>query len=223
MSVAFQILDIVVVGIVVISAVYGLYRGFVAESLSVFAWIAAAFATLYFGPWAALWMQGMVQSALLGEIAGYAVVFLVVVIPLSFASYRISENVKRSHVGTLDGAFGLFFGVARGLVLIGIAYLAFTSAVPTAEQPGWITKARLMPVVRASAEVVASLIPDQNVRRHRRNVAEPVEKPVNRERKAEKEPPPPPRKHSEKTYGAKDRQALDRLIETTGSDTGGKP
>jgi len=223
MSVAFQVLDVVVVVIVVVSAIYGLYRGFVAESLSVFAWIAAAFATLYFGPLAAYWMRSMVQPNWLGEIVGYAVVFLVVVIPLSFASYRISENVKKSHVGTLDGAFGLAFGVARGLVLIGIAYLAFTAAVPTVDQPGWITRARLMPVVRASAEVVASLIPDQKVDRHRRNADRSVEKPVNREKKAEKEPPPPPKKHSEKTYGAKDRQALDRLIEATGSDTSGKP
>ena len=223
MSVAFQVLDVAVVAIVLVSAIYGTYRGFVSESLSVFAWIAAAFATLYFGPWTAYWMRGMISPGWLGELVGYAVVFLVVVIPLSFASFRIAENVKRSQVGTLDGAFGSAFGIARGLVLIGIAYLIFTAAVPTVDQPGWVTRARLMPVIRASAEVVASLIPDQNVHRHRQVISEPAEKPVVQEKKVKHQPPPAAPKPTKKTYGAKDRQALDRLIEATGSDTSGKP
>jgi membrane protein required for colicin V production len=223
MSIAFQVLDVVVVAIVIVSAIYGIYRGFVSESLSVFAWIAAAFATLYFGPWTAYWMRGMIAPAWLGEIVGYAVVFLVVVIPLSFASFRISENVKKSQVGTLDGAFGLAFGIARGLVLIGIAYLVFTAAVPTEEQPGWVTRARLLPVVRASAEAVASVIPDQHVDGSRQAATEPADKPVAPEKKVKKEPPPSTQKPAKKTYGAKDRQALDRLIEATGSDTSGKP
>ena len=223
MSIAFQLLDVAVILAVIVSAIYGLYRGFVAESLSVFAWVAAAFATLYFGPWTAFWMRSMISPAWIGEVAGYAVVFLVVVIPLSFASFRISENVKRSKVGTLDGAFGLAFGIARGLVLIGIAYLVFTAAVPTDEQPGWVTKARTMPVIRASAEVVASLIPDRNAHKRHPAAAKSAVKPVSQQKKAEKQPAPPAPKRTQKSYGAKDRQALDRLIEATGSDTSGKP
>jgi membrane protein required for colicin V production len=231
MSVAFQFLDVAVVAVVLASAVYATYRGFVSESLSVFAWIAAAFATLYFGPWAAYWMRGMVTPAWLGEIAGYGVVFLVVLLPLAFASARITENVKRSQVGTLDSAFGTGFGVLRGFAIVGIAYLLFTAAVPLDSQPGWVTKARLLPVIRVSAEVVASLIPDQNVRRReqvpQKTVERPVEKPVVAHKTAKAAPAAVPKpkhvKHSKKTYGAKDRHALDRLIETTDSDKSGKP
>jgi membrane protein required for colicin V production len=238
MSVAFQFLDIVVVAIVLASAVYATYRGFVSESLSIFAWIAAAFATLYFGPWAAYWMRGTVSPAWLGEALGYAVVFLVVLLPLAFASSRIAENVKRSQVGTLDSAFGTGFGLLRGFAIIGIAYLIFTAAVPLSQQPDWVTKSRLLPVIRVSAEVVASLIPDQDLRHEaetpRKPAEQAVEKPIEKPADTAAAPQQPKAaplpaakhksaKHSKKTYGAKDRHALDRLIETTDSDKSGKP
>jgi membrane protein required for colicin V production len=227
MSVAFQFLDVAVVLVVLASAAFATYRGFVSESLSVFAWIAAAFATLYFGPLASYWMRGMVSPAWLGQTAGYAVVFLVVLLPLAFASARISENVKRSQVGTLDSAFGTGYGVLRGFAVIGIAYLLFMVAVP-GSQPGWLVNARLYPVIRVSAEEVASLIPDQDVRHagkaSYKTAERPVEKPVVVHKKVKATPPPVAKpkhaKTTKKTYGAKDRHALDRLIETSDS---GKP
>jgi membrane protein required for colicin V production len=224
MSVAFQFLDVAVVVVVLVSAIYATYRGFVSESLSIFGWIAAAFATLYFGPWASYWLRGMISPAWLGEVVGYVVVFLIVVIPLSFASYRVAQNVKKSQVGTLDGALGAAFGIVRGLAIVGIAYLIFTAFVAPEHQPGWVTKARLMPVIRASAQVVLSLVPDQDIHRHmRQELRQPAVNPQKMEKTAKTTPlPPSGKKHPKKTYGAKDRQALDRLIEATGSDTSGK-
>lgn len=218
MSVAFQFLDVAIVAFVLISAVYATYRGFVAESLSVFAWVAAAFATLYFGPWTAYWMRGMVSPAWLGEVVGYAVVFIVVLLPIHFASARFADSVKKSHVSTLDGALGAAFGIFRGLAVVGIAYLVFTAIIPISDQPSWVTRARLMPVVRTSAEVVASLIPDQDAPRRNHDsssVQTPTEPPKVAESKPAPAPARPAAKHVKKTYGARDRQALDRLIETS--------
>lgn len=230
MHIAFQILDVVVVAVVLVSAIYATYKGLIAETLSVFAWVAAAYATLYFGPWCAYWMSGMISPAWLGELVGYALVFLVVLLPLAFASSRFADNVKKSSVGTLDSVLGTGFGILRGVALVGIAYLMFTAAVPLAEQPGWVTHARLYPEIRVSAEIVSSLIPDRHVpRRQLRNSGENApayhrdeqaleQKAGESERRDEK-----PVKHGKKTYGAKDRRALDKLIETTDQDKSGKP
>ena len=83
--------------VIIASTVYATYRGFVSETLSIFAWVAAAFATLYFGPWLAHLMREMISPRLArrGRSATRAV-FLVVVIPLSFMSFRFSEDVKKS-------------------------------------------------------------------------------------------------------------------------------
>lgn len=268
MSFAFQFIDLIVVAVVVVSAVYATYRGLVSESLAIFGWIAAAYAALYLGPFCAGWMRTMLEPKWLGEVAGYALVFLVVLIPLHFASSRIAVNVKKSEVGTLDSVLGTGFGVLRGIAIVGIAYLVFTAFVPVRSQPEWIVNARLMPVIRASAEIVASLIPDPDVqvdgkreRERSEPEASPPQKPKNindllqdhpqdqpfkktgrkaddeapasaepekaqNEADAPKKPAEDPgkqSKHAKKTYGAKDRHALDRLIETSHSDESGKP
>ena len=164
MSFAFQFLDVALVVVVLASAVYATYRGLVSESLAIFGWIAAAYATLYLGPYCAGWMRTMLEPRWLGEVLGYVVIFLLVLLPLHFASSRIAANVKRSEVGTLDSVLGTGFGILRGIAMIGIAYLVYTSIVPIRDQPGWVVGARLWPVMHASAEIVASLVPDENVR-----------------------------------------------------------
>jgi len=228
MSVAFQFVDVAVVAIIIVSAIYATYRGFVSESLSIFAWIVAALATLYFGPWVAYWLRGMISPAWLGEVVGYGAVFLVVVIPLSFMSYRFSEGVKKSQVSTLDGALGLAFGVLRGLAIVGIAYLVFSAFISIPDQPDWIAKVRLLPLIQGAADVVASVIPDQHVGNDLREHEKSPEKSVIRHETVRKAPPPvtkpaPKKKPHKKAYGAKDRHALDRLIETSGSNGSGKP
>ncbi len=232
--IAFQFLDVAVVLVVLVSAIYATYKGLVSESLAIFGWIAAAYATLYFGPWCAYWMSGMISPDWLGEIVGYAVVFLVVLLPLAFASARIADNVKKSQVGTLDSVLGTGFGILRGVAIVGIAYLVFTAWVPPADQPSWVANSRLYPVIRASAEIVASLIPDQDIHVGRKATPRAVENPppsepepaVEKYKKAESQPVPSPKpkpvKRAKKTYGAKDRHALDKLIETTDSDKSGK-
>jgi membrane protein required for colicin V production len=223
---AIQFLDVAVVLVIIASTAYATYRGFVSETLSILAWVAAAFATIYFGPWVAYWLRAMVHPAWLGAAVGYGAVFLAVVIPLSFMSYRFSEGVKKSPISPLDRALGGAFGVIRGLAIIGIAYVIFTIFQPIPSQPDWVLNARLLPLIQGSAEVITSLIPDQHVGN---DVAQTPPPEGQRERdkaalarkiEQQEAAPPPPKKHHKKTHGVSDRQKLDKLFETTSS---GKP
>lgn len=222
MSLAFQVLDVLVVLIIIASTAYATYRGFISETLSIFAWAAAAFATLYFGPWVAYWLRGMINPPWFGEVTGYGAVFLAVVIPLSFMSYRFSEGVKKSPISPLDRALGGAFGIVRGLAIIGIAYVVFTAFVPIPDQPEWVLGARFLPLIQGSAEVITSLIPDQHVGNATADTAPPESQQerdkaaLDRKIEQQTAAQPPPRKHHKKTHGENDRQKLDKLIETNG-------
>jgi membrane protein required for colicin V production len=230
MSLAFTFVDLITVIVIVVSAIYAIYRGFVSETLSIVAWAAAAFASLYFGPWVVPLLKGMIASPLIAYITGYALVFVAVVIPISFASARFSEGIKKSPVGPLDQSLGFAFGVVRGLAIVGIAYLMFTMLVPVKNQPETVRDARLLPLIRSSAQVLLALVPNQDLRDVRiGHGAAPAE---TTETNTAKVPVPQPKptltardthKRGQKAYGAGDRRALDRLIEATGNGESGKP
>jgi len=216
MNLDFTFVDILVILAVILSAVYAAIRGFVNETLSIFAWAAAAFATLYIAPLIAPYARAHMSTPLVGNLVAYAGIFLAVLVPLSFVSYRFSENVKNSPVGAADRALGVIFGVVRGLALVGIAYIFFSMFVPLQSQPHWIRGARLYPVIRGSSDMLLTLVPNQNLG------------PEPDVRRADDKPVPPQHtakksvngRHGHKKYGADDRRALDNLIETTGNGDG---
>src|SRR5664279_4614470 len=154
--------DVLALLVVLVSCAYAAWRGFLSEVLSIFAWAAAAFATLYFGPWLIPLMRDVISSPWAASLAAYAGIFLVVLIPLSFIGHRFSETVKHSPIGPLDRALGIAFGVVRGLVIMGLAYLAFTYFVSIPTQPAWVRTARTLPMIQATDEVMLRLIPSQS-------------------------------------------------------------
>ena len=160
MNLSVTFLDALIVLIIVVSAGYAAWRGFLWETLTVFAWVGAAFGCLYFGPYVVPLAGSMVKEAWLASLIAYAAVFLAVFIPSAFMSHRFSESVKHSPIGPLDRAAGVAFGVVRGLVIVGLAYLAFTYFVAIRSQPHWVTEARLLPMVQSTAEVILSVVPN---------------------------------------------------------------
>lgn len=180
MSLSFTFLDALVVLIVLVSVGYATWRGFLWETLTIFAWVAAAFACLYFGPYVIPLMRSMVGEGWVASVLAYAAVFAAVFIPFAFISHRFSEAVKSSPIGPLDRAAGVAFGVVRGLVIVGLAYLSFTYFVPIKNHPNWIRDARLLPLVQDTSQVLLSVVPDHPdefayIPRHDGHAAPPIE------------------------------------------------
>jgi membrane protein required for colicin V production len=213
----FTLLDLAVVVIVLLSVIYAISRGFVDETLSILAWAVAAFATLFCAPRVAPLLRNHFAHGWESAAIAYLGVFLVVLLPLQFMSHRFAETVRRSDIGPVDRSLGAVFGLLRGLAIVGIAYLLFTVFVPIREQPHWVSDARLLPMIQKCSDVIASIVPDQ------RGIAGPDRSELRHETRAGTVPSPRPERHSaaskrpHKTYGAHDRQALDRLIQSTGS------
>jgi membrane protein required for colicin V production len=242
MSLSVTFLDCLIVLIIVVSAGYAAWRGFLWETLTIFAWVAAAFACLYFGPYIIPLARSLVQQDWLASLLAYAAVFLAVFIPMAFMTSRFSDSVKHSPIGPLDRAAGVAFGVVRGLVIVGLAYLAFTYFVAIRNQPRWLTEARLMPVVQSTADVLLSVVPDHPrdygyVPKHEEDVRQapppatshdPMADLIRKNEAANSVPKTTPKPdnapvqhktaaRATKSYGATDREALDKLVETGGT------
>lgn len=230
--------DILVGLVIAVSTFYAAWRGFLHETLAIFALVAAGFAALYFGPWLYPWMHQHFATRWVAIVAADASVYVVVYLPLAFLSRRIANSVRSSAIGPLDRLLGLAFGVVRGLVIVGLAYIGFVYLVPVRDHPASLTHARTLPLMEKTAAVLRSLVPEGSRRSFavhprdelgeliRRN-EEPVkvENPARNSQLSQDHMPHPSISpvRTEKGYGVKDRRALDSLMEATGSGGTSKP
>lgn len=157
----FQLLDIILVGIMLISGLLSLMRGFTREVLSLAAWGASAF-----GAYVAVKQPALIDLALpyvdkpiLAMIAVGAIAFLAILIVVSLISVKISDVVVDSSIGSLDRSLGLLFGFARGFVLVAISYLFYGWLVPADRQESWVRDASALPAIVYVGEVLLNFMP----------------------------------------------------------------
>ena len=155
-------LDIVVIAVVALSALFAFARGFVKEALSVAAWVGAGLIALKGLPHLAPVAQKYIASPMLAQIAAGATLFVVSLIVLSLLTSAIAGRVKQSALSAVDRALGLVFGALRGVVLVCLGFLALSWAIPKeADWPGWIRSARSRTFLASGAEMLKSLVPSE--------------------------------------------------------------
>lgn len=156
----FSWLDIILIAIMFVSGFLAMLRGLTREVLSILSWAVAALATLYLFPQYQAQAREYIEPPLLADGVLAAGIFLVVLIVVSLITARLSDSVLDSRIGALDRTLGFIFGLARGLVLVVIAYLFFSWLVPEETQPPWIREARSLPVIEATGRAIVSLLPE---------------------------------------------------------------
>jgi membrane protein required for colicin V production len=203
----FQLLDLFLLGIMLISGLLALMRGFTREVLSLVAWGLAAFAA-----YIAIRQQQLVDLAMpyfdkpmLAQIAVGAVVFLVVLIIVSLISVKISDLVIDSAAGAFDRSLGFVYGLARGFLLVTIAYLFYGWLLPADKQEPWVREATSLPYLKSAGEILLSFMPP--------DIAETL---TNTALQKNPNPSTGGTGTSQEGYQNSDAQSLDNLIEGTG-------
>jgi membrane protein required for colicin V production len=130
----FTIVDGIVLVVIVLSAILAYARGLVREVLSIVGWVVAAFAGFYFAPTVEpLLREVPVLRDLLGSncelgiLAGFAVAFAVALIIVSLFTPLLAGFVQNSAVGPIDQGLGFVFGIVRGVLLVVIGLVVYTT------------------------------------------------------------------------------------------------
>lgn len=153
-------LDLVAIGILLLSAGLAFLRGFVHEVLSIAAWVGAAFAALYGLPLAQPEARTYISNHLAADIAAGVVLFLVSLLVLSLITGALARRVQSSSLNSLDRSLGFLFGLVRGAVIIALAFIVLEWFLPSSgPRPAWITMARGLPMMERGADVLRSLVP----------------------------------------------------------------
>ncbi len=132
----FTIIDGVVALVIVLSALLAYSRGFVRESLAIAGWIAAGIVAFIFAPQlepivkeVPVVGEFIADSCELSMIGAFAVVFAIALIVASLITPLFSSLVQRSALGGLDQGLGFIFGVARGILLVAVAYFVYETVI----------------------------------------------------------------------------------------------
>lgn len=144
----FAAADLVLVGLVLISAVFGGTRGFMKEVLSLGIWTAALLLALAFGS-LILDANDKLQAGV-----GFALVFLGVLVAGALVQRLVHSLVETTGLTGTDRVLGLVFGAARGGVVV---LFALVMLRPFAEDRQWWRESRLVPPIIAYEEDVMAL------------------------------------------------------------------
>ena len=152
-------LDILLLGVMLVSGLLAMVRGGLREVLSITAWAAAAVATLLAYPRLLPIAKANISSDIVATGTVIGGVFLVTLLIVSIITVRISDMVLDSRVGALDRTLGFLYGAARGILVVAVALLFFDWLVG-AHPPAWITDAKSRPLLESIGAKIQSLLPD---------------------------------------------------------------
>jgi membrane protein required for colicin V production len=155
------LLDIILLVIMLVSALLAMVRGFMREVLSIASWVAAALLTVYAYPRLLPIAKQYVNHDALAAAAVIAGVFLGTLLIVSVITIKISDMILDSRVGALDRTLGFVFGLARGFLIVMVAFLFFDWLVqPPERQPEWVRNAKSRVVLQGTGEALKSMLPD---------------------------------------------------------------
>lgn len=216
------IADGAVLAVLVLSGLLAFARGFVQEVLSVAAWIGAIIAVVFALPLVRPLAQQVIDQPLVADIAAGGAIFLVALIALSILTGMIARRVKSSQLNAVDRSLGFLFGVARGALVICLAYLAVGWLVPPHDHPAWLRQARSLPLVESGADWLKDVVNRYTgtVEQHADPARQHLRKVLETERLARDMMRPEPKSPTlrdtglEAGYGQRERRELERLIGT---------
>ena len=154
-------LDLLLLGVMLVSGLLAMIRGFMREILSIVAWASAAVATIVAvrdGRLVTL-AKANITNETLATVAVVVAVFLLTLLVVSVITVRISDMVLDSRIGALDRTLGFLFGLARGLVIVVVAFLFFAWLVPANRQPDGVRNAKSRVVLQGTGEWLQALLP----------------------------------------------------------------
>jgi membrane protein required for colicin V production len=136
------IVDGIVAVIIVLSALLAYSRGFVREALAIVGWVVAGVLAFMFAPQVTPLVKEVpvigefiADSCELSVIAAFAAVFAVGLVIMSIFTPLFSSLVQRSALGGIDQGIGFLFGVARGILLVAIAFFVYQTVVTAQDIP----------------------------------------------------------------------------------------
>lgn len=233
-----MVIDLVVLGILLVSAAVAFMRGFVREVLTIGSLAGAGAATFLFGPnltpvvrgWLIdpnatepQTLFGLIPYEMLCPVIAFALVFGIAIVLFTIGTHLIARGVHSVGLGPVDRSLGVCFGLVRGAILIGLMGLVLNFVLSDEQRQTYFGESKTYPAVTYTAELMQALLPDRDVLE--KKAKKGAQTAVAKIDELGKGPLEPGQKgkgrttNTESGYSALQRRALDKMMAPAAGDT----
>jgi len=155
--------DWVLLGLIAISTLIGLLRGFIREVLALAVWVAAFLAAFQYAGAVAGWIGESISVPSARTAAAFGAVFLVVVVIGALLTWLVGKLVEKTGLSGTDRLLGGVFGALRGVLLI-VVLIVLAGFTPVPQDPWW-RESRVIASLLPLADWAADFLPE-SIREH---------------------------------------------------------
>jgi membrane protein required for colicin V production len=130
-------IDFLILGVIALSAVISLIRGFVKEAMSLASWVAAFFISSTFYRDLSAIMADSIKDDLVRDGVSALLLFISTLILGALINYIISQLVQKTGLSGTDRVLGVCFGGLRGVLVICAMIFLMTNFFQFEDRPWW--------------------------------------------------------------------------------------
>ncbi len=154
--------DYFIAGVLAVSVLIGLWRGLVAELLSLAIWLGSIWVAWAFGPGVAAYFEHSIHTPELRLVTGYGICVVAVLIVGALVNAIFRRLVAGAGLSGPDRALGMLFGFARGVLLV--ALMVFLLGLTAATHEPWWRQSLLLPQFQSVAIALGHHLPASTAR-----------------------------------------------------------
>jgi membrane protein required for colicin V production len=129
-------IDILLISIVILSCIIGILRGLIRELISLVVWIAGLWFAWRFAYLVEPQLGGVLSDRPVSLWVARALVLLAILVVGGIVNAVVGYFIRHSALSWLDRTLGVFFGLLRGLVLVGVVSI-LGHVLKLTDGPSW--------------------------------------------------------------------------------------
>jgi len=118
-----QWVDYAIIGIILLSVITGLFRGFIKELLSLVVWCLAIWMAFHYSSSLDPWLMHYIQDKTARTAVAFIGIIIVTIIIGGIFNTLLSFILKKSGLSGTDRILGMGFGLLRGVFLVALVIL----------------------------------------------------------------------------------------------------
>jgi membrane protein required for colicin V production len=128
-------LDFVIIALIALSAIFGVFRGFVREVLSLTIWVLSFWLASRYTWDAAIYLEAWIPYQDARLVATFVALFFAVLV-IGMVISRLAVKLVRASGISGDRSLGAIFGLLRGVIIVALLVMV-TAITPLAEDEAW--------------------------------------------------------------------------------------